>query len=499
MRVIGTLSHGAFPETRALEFHRDLGDLIVTAVSTSAWHRSRQLPSASHSVLLHRRSDLALESFLPDLPFPVNDVDVRDDLVVIGHGQYDGGAFFEGGLELWHRGTGKRRRLIADNREVLLCRFDGDRIRFTVSPVDDLDTWEDPGRTLTTYEIPVDAHEVELTSLTPWAVHEDVPYLPYQGPHEGIHRLETLARRHGVEYRPEGLPWAMLWRDEDLAVATGRGEVVLWHPDGSAERWDVGAPAIGLWDAGDRLLVATELPRRFDDPPGHLPTTLLGLDPTTGAREVLFRGTHHLSRTPCGTFLAEGLDLPAPRGHDHLITADGVRRITLTRPYPGCPAFSGGPGLYRVAGTWDDTATLVTVDPQSGMERPVTDLSHPGRSLDRTLGVHHDGLAILAITWRDPSSGRRTAGLRGVQADGSTAWEHPFPCLPVALAPLDPGRLAVLGTGGLLEIRETNGGSVTDSCTLPVGPAEPVSLAHRAHRLAVGLTDGRILLVSTSP
>lgn len=285
---IGSHRHGVFAEARCLTCVRDLGEFIAVGVDQDASHRSFQL-GGSNTLLLYRRSDLGLVSWLP-LPHPVNDVDLLDSLVAVGHGKYDGGAFFNGGLELWEPGTGRRRRLIADDREVLFCRFDGERIRFTVSPIDDIDTWDDPGRTLTSYELPLDAHEVELESLTPVGIHEAVPYVPYSGPHAGIAHLEELARTHGHKYRPEGQPWVMLWRGDDLVVATGRGEVVLWHPDGSCTRHDVGRTAIGLGEDGKHLLVVTEQMRRVDDPPDLKPAQLLRLDPATGVQETLALG-----------------------------------------------------------------------------------------------------------------------------------------------------------------------------------------------------------------
>ncbi|RRD03730.1 hypothetical protein EII34_13070 [Arachnia propionica] len=288
MQLTGSHRHGVFPEARCLTYVRDLGDVIAVGVHQGVFHRSFQL-GGSATLLLYRRSDLELVSWL-GLPHPVNDVDVRDSLVVVGHGEYDGGAFFEGGLELWEPSTGEQRHLITDNREVLFCRFNDGMIRFTVSPVDDIDTRDDPHRTLTSYELPLDADAVELESLTPVGVHEAVPHLPYRGPHSGIALLEELARAHGGEYRPEGQPWAMSWRGEDLVVATGRGEVVLWHPDGSCTRHVVGMPAIGLAEDGDHLLVVTEQVRRFDDPADLTPARLIRLDPATGHQETVARG-----------------------------------------------------------------------------------------------------------------------------------------------------------------------------------------------------------------
>ncbi|MDO5066744.1 MAG: hypothetical protein Q4D96_05660 [Propionibacteriaceae bacterium] len=288
MHLIDSHRHGFFPEAHCPSFVRELGEFIAVGTHQGAFHRSFQL-GGSDMLLLYRRSDLGLFAWL-DLPHEVNDVDAQGSLVVVGHGSYDGGAFFEGGLELWEPAAGTRRRLIADNREVLFCRFDGGMIRFTVSPIDDIDTWDDPHRTLTSYEIPLEADAVELASLTPVGVHEAVPYLPYRAPQPGIARLEELARAHGGEYRPEGQPWAMLWRGEDLVVATSRGEVVLWHPDGSCTRHVVGMPAIGLTLDGEHLLVVTEQKRHFDDPPDLKPATLIRLDPTTGRKETLARG-----------------------------------------------------------------------------------------------------------------------------------------------------------------------------------------------------------------
>ena len=347
MHPIGSHRHGVFPEARSLTHVRDLGGLIAVGVHQDAFHRSFQLSGPS-TLLLYRRGDLELASWL-DLPHSVNDVDVRDSLVVVGHGDYDGGAFFEGGLSLWEPDTGMQRRLIADNREVLLCRFDEDVIRFTVSPIDDIDTWDDPHRTLTSYEIPLDADAVELESLTPVGVHEAVPYLPYGGPHTGIAQLEDLARTHGGEYRPEGQPWVMLWQGEDLVVATGRGEVVLWHPDGGCTRHVVGSPAIGLAEDGDHLLVVTEQRRHFDDPPDLKPARLIRLTPATGHQETLALGEATAWEAAGHVRLGRGVvGLP-----------EGVREQDLIPIAPGTPLSSAHRDGVLAVGYTDGTISLL--------------------------------------------------------------------------------------------------------------------------------------------
>jgi hypothetical protein len=92
-----------------------------------------------HRVALHVGDAARPIAHLDDVRYPIMDVAFHpvDPVLAVASGSYDGGYFFNGELWWWNWVTGERKSLLGESRQVLRCRFDGDRIAILLMPPND--------------------------------------------------------------------------------------------------------------------------------------------------------------------------------------------------------------------------------------------------------------------------------------------------------------------------------------------------------------------------
>lgn len=312
--VLGkTLSNACFPETTAPydSFVDERKNWIGIANSYWAQWTGRYVPMRSSSLLFYDMDSLELIGCVDQIEHPINDLCVHPEskVAAIATGQYDGGAYYEGGLFLWDADTGELRSVFTDSREVRQCAFidKGRKLQFVVSPTDDLD---DPSYFETTYEIDYPCSPgVSLEQLTPVSV----VHIAVDGGGEGYEarrdlanqRLARLAAKAGRHYVNKSMLWDLLFLDDNhIVAARNNATIEIWNTQ-TIEVREIRMPEEGtcvqvfLNSSKQALLVNCWFRDRAQDRNVIYSVPLSSLVP-----EEIIRCNHCLSRSSNDYFLA---------------------------------------------------------------------------------------------------------------------------------------------------------------------------------------------------
>ncbi|MDP2309574.1 MAG: hypothetical protein Q8P18_26370 [Pseudomonadota bacterium] len=398
---------------------------------------------------------------LDDLRWPVRDLafDPEGRRLAIGTGAYDGGYAYEGELVVWALDTGVVSRPFAPNREVRRVRWQGDELLALLAPETD-ETDETFGLRVPSLRVEPATESAlgfEPLRTCPWATEGAVPFLDV-----ALFGERVAAAGDGALVTT----WDAELRDE-RRVSGPPGRQLL----------GVGAGLVHACDRVSSLHTLDGAPIRVFDR-----AYLMSTDGTN----ILARDTSYAGDRADLVLDARGNTLHASNlGHfdcfNHSLRLDGglwfLRGTPASQHQAKVLAHVDSVGPATVAMQWDTSQS-------HHMESTAVALD--GGSIVAGYRVHH------------PHPGKGDRYLERRSPTGASVWRTRWPFAPVALAHVADWGVVIAATlDGRLAALDARTGVVAAATSLRVDGLDvvPTCLAVSGSRIAVGTTDGRVLIV----
>jgi hypothetical protein len=493
-------------------FTSEAHGLLAVAHSFYSQWAGRHLAVQGHLLHLYHADSLELVNAPDGLKYPVNDVAFHPTatIMALATGSYDGGAFFEGELLIWNYATNELQPVFTDHREALSCSFtdDGSTLRFTVSPPDDL---YEEAHTDQTYEVGFPITEaVPLHSLTPAAVslHLD-PLDPDQCRQRsaGItEELRALCELKGHAFPGTGLIRDLLFLTKDrLAIA--KGTTIQLLDLMTLERQSISLPdqqqCVQLFHlpSTGRLLANTWQQ-------GSTETVLYAIDLNEGQISQTLPCAHTFSMNRNGLLFGRQNDWQnrrQPKQQSDFI-ADDTFSVLFRKQLGHYDLFNHYLRIdhedcfYFLAGTPATQHTnkaLFSLDPVTFEIREVVRLEKHPDHFNNLNGIVVEGLLVLQAHAYSPQEKAHLLFAIDLR-DGVKKWTRPVTSQVAAFAPLENGRLLALAlVEGTIELIEPVTGQTLETHSTRQGRllSQPLAMAAKNGTLAVGLTDGSVLVM----
>lgn len=488
------------------------------------WFGWGQATGYRHQVGVYDRGDASCLLVVPSR-WPVTSFALHrsGSILAVGTGSYDGGLYFDGELLVIELSTGRTTSLLRHPREVAaLAWVDDDTLEVTVLPVDDgLGEWSDLVSEV--YQIAVDWADMGSHALDLGAVGwQPVPF-SYPSADEAVAGavLADLVARTGRTWSLRRSLWAL----HDV----GDGTLLAACEGVAAECWALESPADPQWrvlvdGTGCQLtpltptsVVTTVVPAPIDGRPaagsvhqtidiadGKVRSSSASMPATVAVRgprsTVLFRPVQNGARTSSHDSVlmnAEGVELARLRlsGYDLFNHWFPVRYAPEALVVVGADPKPWLDKQVAVVEVRDGTAQLRELYPL-GLETARQVMAGPAVYVSDSRGaaiIQSGKVYILGVDTPHIL-------VRRSYPDGGLVWVTELDDLPTDLDERE-GNLVVTTLSGMLLELDTLTGAVVRATELVVRNTRvtPLSLAiTQTHGYAIGLLDGRILLLDPS-
>ncbi len=491
--------------------------LIAVASSFYAQWAGRNVPLRKIYLHLYDAETLKLVNHLDLLEYPVNDVAFHptQTLLAIGTGSYDGGAFYEGELLLWDFKNSTLENLLEDNREVVECRFtdEGNKLQFTLNPTDDL--YAETPYTITTYEVafPV-SRGLAINSLQPIV---GIPFTTAFDPvaarekmQSVVGLLRTLAEQKGQVFENRSLVWDLQFLDEHTLCVAGSNATLELHNLSTGEKnaiiFPVPGDCVELFVGSAKETVYVNLWHRTWE--GADITRMYRVDVRIRQYQEVFVGQHTFSKTSDDYFLARHVDFEDQRKLD--LVFDQNFETIFQKPLGHFDLFNhylridDAGLLYFLKGKpagQHENKVLCSVDPGSFIIQEVFPLEKSPDHYNDLTGIHTRRHVILGgNVYSSPRSTYDHYEIRAIElAAKEEKWYKTYTDKVTSFGMLNEGNALIAAfTSGAVEIMDVGTGKTLTSFTtqLPDSFPKPLSMATMHDKVAIGLTDGRILIIT---
>jgi WD40 repeat protein len=460
---------------------------------------------------------LQLVNHLDLLKYPVNDVAFHptETLLVIGTGSYDGGAFYEGELLRWNFKSSTLESLLEDNREVVGCRFtdEGNKLQFTLHPSDDL--YGETPYTITTYEVafPV-SPGLAIDTLQPVA---EIPFATAFDPVAAREKMEsvvgllrTLAEQKGQVFENRSLVWDLQFLDEHTLCAAGSNATIELHDlSTTGEKNAITFPAPGdcveLFVGSTKETVYVNLWHSTWEDPDR--TRMYRVDVRTRQYQEVFVGQHTFSKTSDDYFLARHVDFEDQKQPD--LVFDQNFETVFQKPLGHFDLFNhylriDHTGLlYFLKGkpaSQHKNKVLCSVDPGSFAITEVFPLEKSPDHYNDLTGIHtREHLIVGGKVYFSRRSAYDTYEIRAIElAAKAEKWYKTYTDKVTSFGTLNDGNTLIAAfASGAVELMDVETGKTLTRFTtqLPDSFPKPLSVATMHDKVAIGFTDGRILII----
>ena len=492
---------------------------------------------------LHRRGEAAPFAVFDAARLPINDVSFhpRDPVIAVGAGSYDGGYLFEGELWLWDWRADRAWQPVKAVPEVERCRFTGDGRQLHVlgRPGDEerggAERADDPFERLypawIAYEAPASANPADIVlDAAAMITRDTMPAAGGSPRSEAIERcLKDWLAVEGLCWR--GAVWGVAWLDADRIGAVHDGCLLEVHDvaAGSVRRFrEEGRYGAAILRTSPPVVVTHARSRRDGED-----TCLLRFTGEALVETARFEGNYTFSSASDGALVGRLDRHRAGRAKADVILSSASaepRRVDLGHYdcFNHFLGIDGAPDLFILQGTppsSHENKRLCRVQ-ADGTVRTLwpllpTDRGHASHAME-CLGCHVEdalGPAVILAGRHydpDPQKGergflfRRSVAPRSVQRAGlsgwlpqmtipADAWRHTTAAVASAMAFLPAeGLIAVAFLDGRLSLLNAVDGTavVTGEVTLGGFPSVIYAMDGRDERLALGMFDGRIVVVA---
>lgn len=409
-------------------------------------------------------------------------------MLAVAAGSYDGGYLFQGELWWWNWETGERKSLLAASREVVRCRFDGDRVAILAMPPND-DEYEMSDRF---------GGVIDPTGEPVRDLDVDPATLAFDD-HEPAADLAAEIVRLGIEPRSAIWDLAVLG-DGRIAAGFDDGTLVLFRPTGDQlARHVFDGQVAQLLPSADQLLV--NVTRYARETQRHI-STMFALTGDALAKWKAFPTARACSIDAYGRVLARNTD----REHapDEILAPDGHTLLSRRLGHYDCfnhaVRIDGAPDLYFLQGrpkNQHEHKQLCRID-QSRQVHEVcawdTEDSHlmvgsavllPGGDLVRSYRVHR------------PHPGPETIRVERMTTAGALVWRIEVGAVASALVAWPATNAIVFAlvdtTLGIVDA-DTGTQHRLEPFVLDGLPTIVTALAVHEETLVVGTIDGRVVL-----
>jgi len=506
-----TLSNTSFPATTHIyhSFVDEQKKLIAVANRNYAQWSGRNISMRSESLLLYDMSTLAWMGCIDTLKFSVNDLSFHPDstVIAVATGDYDGGAFFEGTLLLWNYLTGELQSVIIENREVTNCAFieEGNKLKFTVSPTDDLD---DAPFVATTYEVdyPIIA-KLSLDRLTPSSSTQPTRFPGIDQYKNNIrqaeHRLSELANQAGGHFAGKNMIWDLVFLDHQrIAAARNQSTVEIWDIK-TDEVVEIRLPKEGdcvqlFLNTSNQTLLVNCCTNGHPRPPEN---TIFSIDLASLAVKEIITCCHILSKNSENYFLARQTDHSNHTAEDFILDPDYRvicrRRLGLYDLFNHYLRIDDKESLYFLIGDPPEqhqNKILCSIDPNTTKTTRIWRIETQPEHFNELTGTRwRDYLILSGHRFQPLSSSDELFAIHPVS--GKEIWHITLSGRVSTMAVIENIQLVVVAlTNGQLVLIDCENGQTKEAVT----PAQnytferPLSLAVDGTTLAVGLTNGEI-------
>jgi len=486
--------------------------LIAVANSFFTQWSGRQVSMWSKSLLLYNLDTLELIGFVDNLDYEINDITFHptQDIIALGIGSYDGGAYYEGELLFWNYKTNELNSILNDNREVTKCEFnkDGSQFKFVVNPTDDLDC---PDYTDKEYELGIPVlKKMNLESLKPVSVvvHNDNFHIEdYNNKLINAEKvLSDISQKKGRYFVNRHLIWDILFVSEkEVAIARNNATIEIWNIESEKVK-EIKLPDIGdcvelFFNSTNNTLLANIWSRDFQSEDTN---KLYSIDLSNLEIREVINCSHTISISKDNYFLARQVDHSDKTKKDFILSPN--YQLTFEKRFGHYDLFNhyiridNSELLYYVSGKpveQHQNKILYSVHPVTFETKKVWQLEKQPNHYNNLNGIKiNDNLIISGKVYSSNRNPYDTQELFCIDLiTNKEKWMRTVSSEVCSFGILDNGlTLVIVLSNGQIELVESiNGKTVEKICRNENKSfSKPLSLATFDNQIAVGLTNGKI-------
>lgn len=486
--------------------------LIAVANSFFTQWSGRHISMSSNSLLLYNLDTLELINFVDNLDYGINDLAFHptENIISLGIGSYDGGAYYEGELLLWNYKTNELNYILTDNREVTKCAFskDGNKLVFTVNPTDDLDC---PDYTDKEYELDIPIFgKISLESLKPISITDHIDNFNIEDYNNRLINSEKvladISQKRGRVFANRYLIWDIIFiNKQEIAIARNNATIEIWDI-GTEKVKEVVLPDIGdcvelFLNSTNNSLLVNLWSRNFQF---ENTNKLFSIDLSNLGIQDIIHCSHTISKSKTNYFLARQVDHSDKTKKDFILSPN--YQLTFEKRFGHYDLFNhylridNNELLYYLVGNPKEqhqNKTLFSINPSTFETKEILQLEKQPNHYNDLNGIKID--YDLILNGKVHSSNRNPYDTQELFCIDLTTqnekWLRTIDSQVCSFGILDNGSTLVLAlTSGQIELIDSTNGKTIEVIDRANNQSfsKPLSIAAFDNKIALGLTNGQI-------
>tara|TARA_R110002050_G_scaffold1314_1_gene9628 strand:- start:136 stop:1704 length:1569 start_codon:yes stop_codon:yes gene_type:complete len=512
--LIKILSNSTFADTTIpyRTFVDEDKRLIAVANSFFTQWSGRHISMWSKSLLLYNLDTLELISFVDDLEYEINDLGFHpiENIIALGIGSYDGGAYYEGELLFWNYKTNELNSILTDNREITKCEFrkDGSKLVFTVNPTDDLDC---PDYTDKEYELDIPVlKKISLESLNPISITDHIDNFNIEDYNNrlinSVKVLANISRHKNEAYINRHLIWDILFiNKQEIAVARNNAIIEIWNIETGIVK-EIRLPNTGdcvelFLNSTNNSLLVNLWSRDFQS---ENTNKLFSIDLLNLEIQEVINCSHTISKSKNNYFLARQFDHSDKKKKDFIFSPN--YKVVFEKRFGHYDLFNhylridNSEFLYYLVGNPKEqhqNKTLCSINPETFEIKEVWQIEKQSNHYNDLNGIKiNDDLILSGKVYSSNRNSYDTQELFRIDLmTKKEKWLRTVNSQVCSFGIIDNGLTIVLAlTNGQIELIESANGKTIEVINRSKNQsfARPLSLATFDNKIVVGLTNGQI-------
>lgn len=486
--------------------------LIAIVNSFFTQWSGRHISMWSNSLLLYNLDTLELISFVDNLDYEINDLAFHptENVIALGIGSYDGGAYYEGELLFWNYKTNELNSILTDSREVTQCAFseDGKNLIFKVNPTDDLNC---PDYTDKEYEIDIPLNKkISLESLTPNSITDHIDNFnidDYNNRFINSEKILTdISLKKERNYVNRNLIWDIVFiNKQEIALARNNAVIEIWDIETEKIK-EIRLPDIGdcveiFLNSTNNSLLVNLWSRDFQS---ENTNKLFSIDLLSLEVKEVINCSHTISRSNNNYFLARQVDHSEKTKKDFILTPS--YQLAYEKSFGHYDLFNhylridNSELLYYLIGNPKEkhqNKILCSINPTSFETKEVWQLEKQPNHYNDLNGIKiNDDLILSGKVYSSNRNPYNTQELFCIDlANKKEKWLRTVSSQVCSFGIIDKGATIVFAlTNGQIELIESISGKTLEVINRSKNQsfARPLSLATFDNKFIVGLTNGQI-------
>ena len=486
--------------------------LIAVANSFSTQWSGRDISMWSKSLLLYNLDTLELISYVDDLDYEINDLAFHptQNIIALGIGSYDGGAYYEGELLFWNYKTNELNSILTDNREIIKCAFskDGNKLIFTVNPTDDLDC---PDYSDKEYELDIPVFKkISLESLKPISTTDHIDNFNIEDYNNRLINSEKvladISRKKDRTFVNRNLIWDIVFiNKQEIAIARNNATIEIWDI-GTEKIKEFMLPDIGecvelFFNSTNNSLLVNLWSRDFQF---ENTNKLFSIDLSNLEIQEIITCSHTISKNKSNYFLARQVDNSDKTKKDFILSPD--YQLTFEKHFGHYDLFNhylridNSELLYYLVGNPKEqhqNKILCSVNPATFETKEVWQIEKQPNHYNDLNGIKiNDNLILSGKVYSSDRNPYDTQELFCIDiATKKEKWLRIVDSQVCSFGILDNGSILVLAlSSGQIELIDSSNGKTIEVINRVDNQSfsRPLSLATFDNKISVGLTNGQI-------